>query len=219
MADCEICNAPLQAGHCPDCSDALRERYRDWRSAAFPFTAQPPAGAADAYVLGRLRRALLEGDWAQAEAIWGGILPGLRPMGPQGRAQLAEALEAFALLKEHLGKADEARRLRQRAATARKDPSELRFKQAKDESHRWDEHAWLAAQAREEGHDPGREARVAAAQAELERQLAAQEKRHTGLSVGALGFVGAVASPVVGLPSSLGVLLGAGLGWAWSKRP
>jgi hypothetical protein len=219
MAACEICSAPLNAGQCPDCPEALRQRYAAWQSAAFPFTAQPPAGSADAFVIGRLRRALLQGDFAQAEAVWTGILPGLRPIGSQGRAQLAEALEAFALLKDHLGKADEARRLRQRAATARKDPSELRFKQTKDESHRWDDHAWLAAQAREEGPDPGRDARIAAVQAELERQLEAQESRKIGLTIGALSFAGVVASPVVGLPFGLGGVLGAGIGWAWSRRP
>jgi len=218
MAVCEICSAPLDAGRCPDCPDALRARFQAWTDAAFPFTAQPPAGAVDPLVLGRLRRALLEGDWAKAESLWTGILPGLRPIGAAGRAQMAEALESLAVLKEHLGRVEEARRLRQRAATARKDPSELRFKQSKDESHRWDAHAWLQVQAREEGPDPGREARIAAVEKELEAQLKAQDERRRGLTIGALGFAGAVASPVIGLPMGLGGVLGAGLGWAWSPR-
>jgi hypothetical protein len=219
MAVCEICSAPLDdAGQCADCPETLRERFRAWTGAAFPFTAQPPSGAVDARLLGRLRRALLKAEWSEAEAIWTGILPGLRPIGAMGRAQLAEALEALAVLKEHLGKSEEARRLRQRAETARKDPSSLRFKQTKDQGHRWDEHAWLKAKALEEGPDPSREARIAAVEKELEAQLKAQEARQRGLSIGAFGFAGAVASPFVGLPIGLGSALGLGLGWAWSRR-
>lgn len=216
MPICEICQSLLTEGHCHFCTDALRERFRHWETAAFPFTAQPPVGAVEAQTLGRLRRSLLQGDFAAAETQWAAILAGLRPMGAAGRQQLGEALEALAVLKDHLGKSQEATRLRQRAQTARKNPSELRFKQTRDEAHRWDDHAWLKSQAPEE--EAGRAERIAAVEAELDRQLKLQDKRQRAFKLGAFGLAGAAGGPVLGLPLLAGGALGAGLGWAWLRR-
>lgn len=216
MAFCEICRSQLLEGHCAFCADALRDRFARRQSAEFPFTAQAPEGAVDAQTLGRLRRFLLLGDLASAEQVWDGLLPGLRPIGVEGRRLMGEALEAFAVLKDHLGKAEDARRLRRRAASARKDPSELKFKQSRDDLHRWESHAWLRAQMDEQ--DAGRAARVAAVQRELERQLRLQDRRQRTLKLGACGLVGVATGPVLGLPLPLGGVLGAGLAWAWLRR-
>lgn len=216
MPTCEICRSVLDDGRCPFCTDALRERFRQGPADAFPFTAQAPDGAVEAQTLGRLRRSLLQGDLQQAEQQWSQILAGLRPMGAAGRRQLGDALDACAALKEHLGKAAEAKRLRQRALTARKDPSELRFKQATDGAHHWDDHAWLRAQAPEE--EAGRQERIAAVQAELERQMRLQERRQHALKLGAFGIAGLASGSVFGLPVLAGGALGAGLGWAWLRR-
>lgn len=131
----------------------------------------PPAGAADPAALERLRACLGSGDGEGAEAAWERILAAMRPLGAEGRRQLAEAFEACAALKARLGKTEEARRLRQRAASARKDPGQLRLKPAGAAP------ALAARRPDPEGPDEGRQRRIEAARAELEALLRVQERR------------------------------------------
>jgi hypothetical protein len=163
-----------------------------------------------------LRGHLERGDLQAADASFSGILASMRPFGAEGRLQLAAALEACAALKDRLDRPEEARRLRQRAASARKDPSELRRKQSGGPGQRWDEHAWVKAQVEEP--DAGRPARIAAVQRELEQQLRLQERRQRALKLGAGGLAGLFSGPALGLPLGLGGVLGAGLAWAWLRR-
>jgi hypothetical protein len=186
-------------------------------SSPHPFEAAlPPAGSVSSGARELLRGHLERGDLQAADAAFSGILASMRPIGAEGRRQWAAALEACAALKERLERPEEARRLRQRAASARKDPSELRRKQGSDQGQRWDEHAWVKAQVEEP--DAGRPDRIAAVQRELDRQLRLQERRQRALKLGAGGLAGLVSSPVLGLPIGLGGALGAGLAWAWLRR-
>jgi len=182
-------------------------------------TAMPPKGAVSAEVAGSLRRTLMAQDLSGAELLWAQVLSTLRPLGPEGRRQLAASLEACAALKDALGKQVEAQRLRQRAATARKDPQELQRKQAglpQGGAVGWDNHAWLRLQADEDS--PDRQAAIARVRAEMEQAEAFSKRRNRALQVGALSLVGLAGGSAMGLPALATGVFGAGLGWFLSRH-
>jgi hypothetical protein len=218
MTHCEICSSLLDLDRCPHCDGALRDRFRHLIPGEFPATAMPAQDSLDLPLQGRLRRALLSGDLRGAEQAWDLALAGLRPIGPEGRARIGEAFDAVAALKEALGKPDEARRLRQRALSARKDPTDLRRKQKLDGGEQRFEH--VQRNVFDEDTDAARRnERIRAVEAELARQLELRERRERALKRAALGgLAGAATGGVLGFPFVAGGALGAGLGLAWKRR-
>src|SRR5580704_5943804 len=112
--DCELCGSALAEGRCPVCSDVERERFRSLQAGSFPANALPPSGMILGPGLARLRRALANQDLMKAEELWTELLRSVQPLGARGRGQLADCFEAFANLKEALGKPQEAERFRGR---------------------------------------------------------------------------------------------------------
>lgn len=215
---CELCGSPFLEQHCPLCTDAQREAFRGIQPGVFPMTAMPPEGALSPQVAGSLRRTLMNEDLSGAERLWTQVLSTMRPLGPQGRAQLAASLEACAALKDAVGKDGEAQRLRQRAATARKDPQELHRKQgaaAAGAGLGWDNHAWVRLQADTES--PDRQAAIAAVRAEMDQQEARSERTKRACQVGALSIFGLAGGSALGLPVLATGAVGAGLGWYLSR--
>lgn len=219
---CEICASTLLEQQCPVCTEAIRERFRMMQPGSFPMTAMPPEGLLSVEALGALRRSLLSDDLADAERLWTQLLSTLRPLGEDGRRQLAEALEACAALKDALGKDGEAQRLRQRAATARKDPHELHRKQAgpsRSGAPGWDNNAWQRLQS--DDATPDRQAAIARVKAEMEKAEARAASKKRVLHAGAFGLVGVAgvsALGAVGLPALASGAVGAGLGWMLSRN-
>lgn len=214
---CEICDSELLEDHCPLCSSEHRERFRALQADVFPMTAMPPLGAFSAQVTSSLRRALLEEDLSGAERLWTQTLAGMRPLGDSGRLQLAAALDACAALKVAMGKPEEAVRLAQRAATARKDPRELQRKQATTSATGgpgWDNSAWQRLQS--DHDDPDRQAAIARVKEEMAQSELRSSKKKRALRAGALGLVGVAggtACGAVGIPALAAGAVGAGLGW------
>jgi hypothetical protein len=186
----------------------------------YPATAMPPSSGINPALAAELRRALLSDDLSAAEGTWTVILRGLHGVGAAERQNQASSWEAYAAFLEQQGRTDEGRRARQRAATARKDPSELKRKQdGVAEARLGSSAASLKRLHAEEYHHVDDEA-VRRVQAELERQLALQARNAKLIKVGALSFAGLAGGALTGVPAVLtGALgaLGAGLGLAWVR--
>ena len=147
----------------------------------------------------------------------GDLVRTLRPLGPEGRAQLAATLAAWAQLKAAQSLGREAEGLLRRAASAGKDPHDLRRKQAAgdDGSAGWDNHAWLKLQAEESGSANG--AAVAQARQDLAQDMAFKERRWKRFQVGGGAVLGFSLSAFLGLPLFWGSLAGALAGCVWSR--
>lgn len=217
MANCEICLSELNEDTCAYCTELQRQRFRDLDLTRFPGSAMPAEGWAQPSRLAALRRALLDNDLETADRLWTQALASLRPIGTDGRRQLADALDAMASLKEELGQTVEAGRLRQRAVSARKDPSELKRKQrVGDGKNSWDSHAAMKILSDDEDQE-AKARRVESVRRELEAQIQRQEKRNRVLKAGAFSLAGMATGGVLGLPVAGGAV-GLGLGWVWGKR-
>jgi hypothetical protein len=177
----------------------------------------PPAHGLNAGLLAELRRATLTDDLAAADGTWTVILRGLHGIGASERQIQATCWDAYGFFLEHAGRADEARRAHQRAATARKDPSELKRKQdGVAEARLGSSAASLRRLHSDEYHQADPEA-VKKVQAELERRLAQQARNMKIVKVGALSFAGMVSGVLMGMPAALTGIMGAGLGLAWIR--
>lgn len=163
---------------------------------------------------------MLTGDVALADATWLVIIRGLHGTSAADRTLQSQCWDAYGFFLEHQGRHDEARRAHQRAATARKDPSELKRKQdGVAEARLGASSESLRRLHSDEYHQPDPEA-VKRVQEELERQLNAQARRAKVLKVGAFSIAGIAGGAVIGVSAALTGALGAGIGWAWSSaRP
>lgn len=214
---CELCQSPLSEAACPCCPPGLRAAVSGWAAGSFPRTALAPDGAGDARLVSALAQALADGDLAAADAHWAALASGLRPLGPAGRRLLGDCFDAWASLKAARGLDAEAARLRQRAVSARKDPEALRLHQASraDGSGGWDNHAWLKLQAGDVM--PDQEVVVARVRQELDRQMAAAERRWRAWKIAGASFAGFIGSGLLGIPLLVGSAVGASLGWWWGR--
>lgn len=216
MPNCEICQSELHGGGCVFCTELQRQRFRDLDLTRFPGSAMPSEGWAQPLRLAALRRALLDGDLQGADRLWSQALASLRPIGSDGRRQWAEALDAVANLKDAMGDSVDAGRLRQRALSARKDPSQLKHKQrGGDARSSWGSHAALRDLSEDEDLE-AKARRVEAVRLELEAQLLRQEKRQRVMRVGAFSLAGVATGGALGVPVAGGAL-GLGLGWVWGR--
>lgn len=140
-------------------------------------------------------------------------------MGAIGRAQLADCFEAWARLKEALGRKDEAERFLRRSLSARKDPAVLNRHEtgARGRGAGWDSHAWVLRQAGEAGGPATEAIRKAYLQLELDEAKARRWK--VFLALGGGGLSGLWFAVVTGLPMGLLALMGGFTGWLWVRRP
>jgi hypothetical protein len=212
---CPVCEISFESETCPQCDPGLVEKFLAMEPGSYPAIAMPPAHGLNAGRAADLRRAILSNDVNLADHTWLVILRGLHGSSAQERALHADCWDAYGFFLDHAGRSDEGRRAHQRAATARKDPSDLKRKQeAGTESS---SAAALRRVYSDDFYHPDAEA-VQRVQAELDRQLAAQARREKILKVGGLSFAGLVGGAVIGIPAAVTGALGAGLGWAWSRH-
>ena len=216
--DCELCGSPLYQDRCPACTGEERARFKGMEPGSFPATALPPPGLTQGAGLARLRRALANRELEQADELWAGVLRTVQPLGSQGRRMLADCFDAYACLKDAMGKDMEAERFRQRARSARKDPSAVSRHQdaGASEGRSWDLEAWKRLQPEQAGASS--EETVQRVREQLERDEAAGLRRRKLLGMGGGGLAGLVCAAVVGLPALIPVLLGAGLGYYLASR-
>ena len=216
---CPICEHSLvDLNACPNCDPVLVERFNALDLGSYPAIAMPPMHGLNSGRAADLRRSILNGDAALADSTWLVILRGLHGVGAAERALQADCWDAYAFFLEHQGRTDEARRAHQRAATARKDPSELKRKQDGVAEARLGASAdSLKRLHSDEYHQPDAEA-VRRVQEELDRQLAAQARREKVMKVGGLSLAGLVGGTLIGIPATITGTVGAGLGWAWSRH-
>jgi hypothetical protein len=155
--------------------------------------------------------------FALADSTWLVVIRGLHGTSSADRALQSQCWDAYGFFLERQGRHDDARRAHQRSATARKDPSELKRKQdGVAEARLGASSESLKRLHSDEYHQPDPEA-VKRVQAELERQLQAQERRNKVLKVGAFSIAGIAGGAVIGVSAALTGALGAGIGWAWSS--
>jgi hypothetical protein len=184
---------------------------------SYPALAMPPSRGLSVSLIAELRRAILTEDLAAADGIWMVILRGLHGIGLEERQAQAACWDAYGFFLEHAGRADEARRAHQRAATARKDPSELKRKQdGVAEARLGSSAVSLKRLHSDEYHHVDPEA-VKRVQAELDHQLAVQARNMKIVKVGALSFAGLVSGILMGVPAALSGAMGAGIGLAWVR--
>jgi hypothetical protein len=167
--------------------------------------------------LARLRRALANQELGRADELWSELLRTVQPLGAKGRQQLADCFEAFASLKEALGKPVEAERFRRRAATARKDPSELQRHGSGDAANPgWDNHAWVRLQAGELSQ--AAEDAIQKVHVELEIAETRGYRRALLLALGFGALVGLWVGALTRLPMAVLALLGAVVGIFWARK-
>jgi hypothetical protein len=198
-----------------------RARFLALEPGAFPATALPPPGLAQGPGLIGLRRALANRELDRAEELWDGLLRTVQPLGAVGRSQLAECFEAYACLKDALGKSDEAERFRHRAESARKDPSHLNRRIPSGTGAAaggvWDSQAW--ARRRFEAFDRPSAAVLGKVRALLDREDALARRRRIFLILGSSALAGIVCAEFTGLPSEAMAPVGAGMGWLlWARK-
>jgi hypothetical protein len=215
---CALCGSPLHGVDCPLCSLELRQTFAQADASSLPWAAMPPAGAGTPLQRQRLALSLSQAEWALADAQLAALVKTLRPLGAEGRRQLAATLAAWGQLKAAQGLAREADGLRQRAVTAAKDPHDLQRKQAagQDGGGSWDNHAWVRLQAEEAGLT--QPAVVQKVRDDLDAAERKQERRERGWKVAALAFAGALGTAAADLPVLAGMAVGALAGLWWSRR-
>ena len=202
------------------CGADERARYLALKPGTFPATALPPPGLAQGAGLISLRRALANRQWVLAEELWDGLLRTVQPLGAAGRGQLAECFEAYACLKEALGKSTEAERFRHRAGSARKDPSHLNRHAppgAGPVGGAWDGHAW--ARRHFDAADRPSAAVLNKVRAILDREDVLARRRKIILTLGSGGLAGVVCAAFTDLPTGVMALVGVGMGWLlWARK-
>ncbi len=214
---CPVCETSFDGAACPNCDGAFVGKFVGLDPQAYPGIAMPPARGLNPGRAADLRRAMLTDDAALADATWLVIIRGLHGTSSSDRALQAQCWDAYGFFLDHQGRSDDGRRAHQRAATARKDPSELKRKQeGVAESRLGSSSESLRRLHSDEYHQPDPEA-VKRVQEELERQLAAQARRAKVLKVGALSLAGVAGGAVIGVSAALTGAVGAGIGWAWSQ--
>ena len=203
---------------CPVCGSSLRQTFASIPPSSFPAAALPPPGVGSASQRSELALRLSQGRLADADALMGALVRTLRPLGPQGRAQLAGTLQAWAQLKAARGLAQEAEGLGQRSVSAAKDPQELHRKQAagEDGSVGWDNHAWLRLQADEDARPSA--ALVSQVRRDVDRGLRRQERRARGFKVAVGALFAFAAAALLGLPLGWTAGVGGLIGWMWSLK-
>ena len=218
MPLCTLCGSLLAEDACPHCGRSLPQTFAALPASSFPAAALPPPGVGTAVQRSQLALQLSQGRLAEADALMGALVRTLRPLGAQGRAQLAGTLGAWAELKAARGLAREAEGLGQRSASAAKDPQELHRKQAtgEDGSVGWDNHAWLRLQADEGARPPV--ALVEQVRRDVERGLQSGERKARGFKVAAGALLAFGVADLLGLPLAWTAGLGALVGWVWSLR-
>jgi hypothetical protein len=215
---CPLCEKSFTGPECPACEPELLQKLATLQPGTFPGLVFPPQGL-DPLKAAVLRRALLNENYVQAEAQWLVLLRGLRGGGAKERELHGNCWDAYAFLLEHLGRADEARRTHQRAASARKDPAELNRKSVGAgvaEARLGGSAGAMRKLHQDEYHQPDAAA-LQKVHADLDRELARQERREKLLKVGGLSLAGLAGGPVIGVPALMSSALGAGIGWAWSR--
>jgi hypothetical protein len=167
--------------------------------------------------LARLRRALVDRDLMRAEELWAELLRSVQPLGALGRGQLADCFEAFANLKEAMGKPQEAERFRGRAVTARKDPSELaRHGAGGAAASGWDTHAWVRLQSGEVSE--AAQQAIHEVREQLERAEARGYRQSVLLALCAGAIIGLWVGAITRLPMSVLAVSGALLGCLWARK-
>jgi hypothetical protein len=185
-------------------------RFLALRPGSFPATAMPPEGLMQGPGLIALRRALADGDFGAAEGLWAALLQTVLPLGPLGRNQVADCFEAYACLKDALGKPKEAERFRRRALSVRKDPMVLNRRAALGSRKIWGGRpAWES-----DGPSPEVLQRV---NAQLDREEVLGRRRKVALILGTSGIVGLGLASFTGLPTLSMLLLGLCVGWLWVR--
>jgi hypothetical protein len=220
MAACGICELEQDGEEkACQCSGADLDLYRAAAAdlAVFPGSALPAVGLVNAGRARALRMDLLHGELHQAEASFLEILRGLRGHGKAERDAAAHYFDRLAALNDAQARPEDARRMRNRAEASRKDPTQLARKSEAVLEGR--EHAMTMELKRiqDGGDKPDLELRRQV-QLELDRSLAAQERRSKVLKVGAFGMAGLMGGLVLGVNLLLTGLVGAGLGAAWSLK-
>lgn len=216
MPLCPLCGQPMSEGACPRCGVDEQALLRALKPGVFPATAFPPDGLNASGPALDLKRALVRGDLERAETLWESILRTLRPLGRDGRRQLADCFEACAALLEARSRPKDAEGMRRRALSMRKDPAALIRRPSAAQGPGWDSHPWLRAQAGD--LDIPAPETLRRARAEFERVQTANARRRGLLAVGLAGFAGLWCAVVTGLPGALLVPVGLGLGWLWARR-
>jgi len=202
------------------CGAEERARFLALKPGTFPATALPPPGLAQGPGLISLRRALANRQWVLAEELWDGLLRTVQPLGTVGRGQLAECFEAYACLKEALGKSAEAERFRHRAGSARKDPSHLKRHApigAGSGGGGWDSQAWVRRHF-DAADRPSAEV-LSKVRAILDREDVLARRRKIVLTLGSGGLAGIVCAAFTDLPTGMMALVGVGMGWLlWARK-
>jgi hypothetical protein len=202
------------------CGSEERARFLALKPGTFPATALPPPGLDQGPGLISLRRALAKRQWVLAEELWDGLLRTVQPLGAAGRSQLAECFEAYACLKDALGKSAEAERFRHRAESARKDPSHLNRHAPFGKGSVAGEWAGRARMRRRfDADDRPSAAVLVQVRALLDREDVLERRRKIVLSLGSGGLAGIVCAAFTDLPTGLMALVGAGMGWLlWARK-
>jgi len=220
MLVCELCGTALDQDRCAVCTAEERARFNALGAGSFPGNALPPAGLTQGTGVVALRRALANGDLDLAEELWAGLLRTIQPLGAVGRRQLADSFEAFAALKDALGKREEAGLYRRRAQSASKDPALVKRREAGTRAAVGQKILGLrtgvsSRSPRSEGPSP-ETLRTVREQLALNE---VKERRHKiMLTLGASGLVGLWVAVVTGLPMAFMVAVSCGTGWLWIRR-
>jgi hypothetical protein len=221
----------MSEGRCPYCPEDLTQKFNATPPDTFPRTALPGPGVVNGGVLRALAMSLFQNSLEEADAQWATIAAGLRPLGPEGRRQTADCMEAWARLKLRRGMTAEAERLFQRAASSRKDPQASRVRPAASDPNEarpqfnaevpsepkgnWDSDAWKRLQPEADKSD--RTEALERTRKELDEQLAADAQRIKAFKIAGLTLLGALGTAVTGVPIYVGALAGAVAGFVWSR--
>ncbi|HTA16991.1 MAG TPA: hypothetical protein VK786_04530 [bacterium] len=202
------------------CGAEERARFLALVPGTFPATALPPPGLVQGPGLIRLRRALANREWVLAEELWDGLLRTVQPLGAAGRSQLAECFEAYACLKDALGKPAEAERFRHRAESARKDPSHLNRHVPLGKGAAagvWDSRARM--RRRFDSDERPSAAVLSKVRALLDREDVLERRRKIILTLGSGGLAGVLCAAFTDLPTGVMALVGVGMGWLlWARK-
>jgi hypothetical protein len=171
----------------------------------------PPSDLAPPEKLEKLRLALDQGAWLEAEQQWLLLIRGFRGHSESDLRSRSRAYRGYAALLRKLERPVEAERMDTRAKSALEGAPH----QAPKVQRREMTYSFMKEIRQEEGLDSSR---IEEVKRRVDAQIAAAERRKRALLIGGFALLGWVGSLVLGLSGLIGAGLGLGLGGALQMK-